>query len=222
MSEPLSKSSQSETGGAEPLDPVSLSALLASRLCHDLINPVGAIGSGLEVLEEPGMDKPMQDAAIDLIRSGGQKSIALLKFARLAYGAAGGFGAEIPMEDAAAVLREVYDWAKAELDWRLPSGMAPKEKVKTLLILGHAAADCVPRGGSVVISAEGPHYTVEASGPRTILQEDLVRALEGDTFELKPKFAPAYVAGLLAREAGGVISVVLDNDKVIMRVNFAN
>lgn len=209
------------TEAFKPLDPVTLSALIASRLCHDLINPVGAIGSGLEVLEEPGMEKAMQDAALDLIRSGGQKSIALLKFARLAYGAAGGFGVEIPMEEAAAILREVFGWAKAELDWRLPAGPAAKEKVKSLMVLAHAAADCVPRGGTVTVTGMGDDFLVEAVGPRTILQDDLVRALAGDTTELKPKFAPAYVAGLMARETGGSISASLEDGKVMLRAIFA-
>jgi histidine phosphotransferase ChpT len=208
------------SGPSEPLDPVTLSALLASRLCHDLINPVGAIGSGLEVLGEPGMDQEMKDTALALIESGGKKSIALLKYGRLAYGAAGGFGAEIPMEEAEAALKEVYALAKAELDWRVPGGLAAKELVKTLLILAFAAADCVPRGGRVAVSASGAGYAIEATGPRVILQQDLVRAAAGDTGDLKPKFAPAYIAGLMARAAGGDIAIALEDEKVVMRANF--
>lgn len=207
---------------ADPLDPIALSSLLASRLCHDLINPIGAIGSGLEVLDEPDMDQAMKDAALDLIRSGGKKSIALLKYARLAYGAAGGFGAQIPMEEAASVLKEIYGWAKADLDWRVSPGLAAKETVKTLLILTHAAADCAPRGGTVSVYEAGGEYVVEAAGPRTILQDDLVRAVRGETEDMKPKFAPAYIAGLMARAGGGDISVALDGDKVVMRAKFAD
>lgn len=206
---------------ADPLDPITLSSLLASRLCHDLINPIGAIGSGLEVLGEPDMDQAMKDAALDLIRSGGKKSIALLKYARLAYGAAGGFGAQIPMEEASAVLKEIYGWAKADLDWRVSPGSATKEKVKTLLILAYAAADCAPRGGTVSVYEAGGEYVVEAAGPRTILQDDFVRAVCGETEDLKPKFAPAYIAGVMARAGGGEISAALDGDKVVMRAKFA-
>lgn len=208
------------SGPTETPDPVALSALLASRLCHDLVNPVGAIGSGLEVLGEPGMDQEMKDTALALIESGGRKSIALLKYARLAYGAAGGFGAEIPMEEAEAALKEVYALAKADLDWRVPGGMVAKEKVKTLLILVFAAADCVPRGGLVTVRASGAGYAIEATGPRVILQQDLARAAAGDAAELKPKFAPAYIAGLMTRAAGGDIVITLEGEKVVMRANF--
>lgn len=203
------------------LDAISLSALLASRLCHDLINPVGALGSGLEVLDDETMDQAMRDSALDLIRSSGHKSIALLKYARLAYGAAGGFGAELPMEEAEAVLRELYNWCKAELVWKVAPGLAPKEHVKALLILAQAAADCAPRGGVVTVTGEAGHYRIEARGPRIILQDDLIAALGGEGADLKPKFAPAYVAGLLAREAGGLVDAALEGDKVVMRAIFA-
>ena len=205
---------------SDPLDPVTLSALLASRVCHDLINPVGALGSGLDVLADDEMDAAMKDAALDLIKSGGEKSVALLKFARLAYGAAGGFGTEIPMDEACEALKEIYKWAKADLEWRVASEAAPKEMVKAVLILAHAAADCVPRGGSVVVSGANGVYSIEASGPRTMLQDDLVRAAAGDAEDLKPKFAPAYIAGLMARSAGGDIRIALDGEKVEMALNF--
>ncbi|MGE0407672.1 MAG: histidine phosphotransferase family protein [Amphiplicatus sp.] len=204
----------------EALDAVALSALLASRLCHDLINPIGALGSGLEVLDDPDMDQTMRAAALDLIRSGGEKSVALLKYARLAYGAAGGRGAELPMEEAASILGELYKWFKAELVWKIEPGLAAKERVKTALILAYAAADCVPRGGTVAISGGADELRVEATGPRVILQPDLAAALAGAADELKPKFAPAYVAGLLAREAGGEASAVLDGERVLLRAKF--
>lgn len=203
------------------LDPVSLSALLASRLCHDLINPVGALGSGLEVLDDRGMDQTMKDAALDLIRSGGEKSIALLKYARLAYGAAGGPGAQIPLEEAELILRDLYRWSKAELAWQLAPALVDKEEAKAVMILAHAAADCVPRGGAVTVTGGAGDYTVEATGPRVMLQDDFAAALAGVTDDIKPKFAPAYVAGLMAREKGGEITAALDGEKVTMRAKFA-
>ncbi|MEQ1931355.1 MAG: histidine phosphotransferase family protein [Parvularculaceae bacterium] len=209
------------SAGSKILDPVALSALLASRVCHDLINPVGALGSGLEVLEDRDLDPPMRDAANDLIKSGGKKAIALLKFARLAYGAAGGFGAQIPMEDAEAAIKELYHWSKAELSWQAPPGLASKECVKILLILAQAASDCVPRGGKVTVAASADGYTVEAQGPRAMLHAELAAALAGNFEDLKPKFAPAYIAGLLARETGGTIEAVLEGERVTFTARLA-
>ncbi len=203
------------------IDPVALSALLASRVCHDLINPVGALGSGLDVLDETDQDAAMKDAALDLIRSGGQKAIAVLKFARLAYGSAGGFGAQIPMEEAELCLKDLYKWAKADLDWRISPGMRSKEAVKIALILGSFAADCVPRGGKVTVSEELQTIIVAAEGPRALLNEDLVAALQGRATELKPKFAPAFIAGELARAMGGETSAEIEGHRVTLRARLA-
>ncbi len=205
----------------DSLDPVSLAALMSSRLCHDLINPVGALASGLEVLGDSSMDESMKEAAIDLIRSSAEKSVALLKYARLAYGAAGGMGAELPYEEAHSVLKGMYAWSKASLDWRIAPAYAPKDEVKALLVLALAAADCAPRGGTVVVEGGRGGFTVHASGGRIIVHDDMTRALAGDMADLKPKNAPHYLAGLSARAAGGGIEVLVAEGAVTLAARFA-
>lgn len=202
------------------LDAVSLSALMSSRLCHDLINPVGALSSGLEVLADPSMDSSMKEAAIDLIRSSAEKSVALLKYARLAYGASGGMGAELPFEEAHGALKAMFAWSKARLDWRIAPGYAPKEEVKALLVLALAAADCAPRGGEVVVEGGRGDYALRVSSGRIIVQEEMIRVLRGDSAELKPKFAPHYLAGLSARAAGGGVDVETGEGFVAFSVRF--
>jgi histidine phosphotransferase ChpT len=203
------------------LDAPALSALMSSRLCHDLINPVGALSSGLEVLADPSMDEAMKEAAIELIRSSAEKSVALLKYARLAYGAAGGAGAELPFEEAHSVLKGMFAWSKASLDWRIAPGYAPKDEVKALLVLTLAAADCAPRGGVILVEGGRGDYAVKASGGRIMVQADIARALAGDTAELKPKFAPHYLAGLAARAGGGGVDVLIEDGAVSFTVRFA-
>ena len=188
------------------IDAVSLSALISSRICHDLVNPIGALSSGLEVLADPSMDSSMHEAALELIKSSAEKSVALLKYARLAYGASGGLGAELPFEEAKSVLGALLAWSKAKLDWRIAPGYAPKDEVKSLLVMGVAAADCVPRGGDVVIEGARGAYDIRVTGQRVIMQEDLTKAIAGDTHELKPKFTPHYLSGLAARAVGGEIT----------------
>lgn len=205
----------------DAIDAVSLSALMSSRLCHDLINPIGALSSGLEVLGDPAMDAAMQEAALDLIRSSAEKSVALLKYARLAYGASGGVGAELPYGEARNVLSALLAWTKARLDWRIAPGDAPKEEVKALLVIGAAAADCVPRGGDIVIEGARGGYEIRVAGQKVILQDDVSRALQGDPFDLKPKFTPHYLSALAARNAGGGIAVVQEGDGVAFRISFS-
>lgn len=201
---------------------LALSALLASRVCHDLINPVGAVGSGLDVLDDPDMDETMRAAAIDLIRSGAARAIALLKYARLAYGSAGGYGAQINLDDAREALRAFYDGVKADLDWRLAGGSADKDRVRTLLILGAAAADSAPRGGAVKIEGDPGAFKIEATGKKVLLQDDLARALAGHNADIMPKYAPALIAGRLARRAGGAVSARLEGETAIFEASFPN
>ncbi|HNS87313.1 MAG TPA: histidine phosphotransferase family protein [Parvularculaceae bacterium] len=171
------------------------------------MNPVGALASGLEVLHDPSMDASMKEAAVDLIKSSAEKSVALLKYARLAYGASGGLGVELPFEEARHVLEGVFAWQKAKLDWRIAPGQAPKDEVKALLVLALAAGECAPRGGDVVVEGARGGYEIRVTGQRVIIQEDMIRALEGDATELKPKFTPHYLSALAARTAGGGVEL---------------
>lgn len=205
--------------GEEP-DALALSALISSRVCHDLINPVGALSSGLEVLDDPTMEGTMHDAAMDLIRAGAKKAIALLSYARLAYGAAGGFGAQISLEDAQKALAALFDITKADLDWGIGGGLAAKENVKVLMVLAYAAADCVPRGGLVSITGDINSFTITATGKKVLLNEDLIRALGGDAHEITPKFSPALIASQLVSATGGAITVERTDDAVIFKANF--
>ncbi len=204
----------------DDLDVLSLSALMSSRLCHDLINPVGALAAGFEVLADASMDEGMREAAIDLIKSSAEKSVAVLEYARLAYGAAGGLGAELAYNDAHGVLKGMFAWSKASLDWRIAPGFAPKDEVKALLVLTLAAADCAQRGGSVVVEGARGGFTIKATGGRIFVQEDMTRALAGDTFELKPRFAPHYLAALSARQAGGGVDFHAEEGAVSFEARF--
>lgn len=217
MSEAVDFSKQNEdskndgSDGGAP-DALALSALISSRVCHDLINPAGAISSGLEVLDDPSIDGSMREAAFDLVRSGATKAVALLSYARLAYGAAGGFGAQISLDDAKKVMIDLVATTKADLEWKMEPGLAAKENVKVLLTLAYAAIDGVPRGGTVTVDGTIDDFKVTATGKKVLLTDSLVRALAGDTGELTPKFTPAYIASELAAQRGGEITASLIDD----------
>jgi len=227
MSDPLVADTASAVMTNEPasddvsaLSAVDLSALLCSRVCHDLINPVGAIGSGLSMLDDTASDADMREMADSLVREGTQKALALLSFARLAYGAAGGYGAQIKTEDAQAVLDTLFDTTKATLDWQVPLGIADKNRIKVLLILTAAASECVPRGGHVTVSQENESYRINITGQRLFLNDDFIRALNGEGTDIKPKFTPAYLAGVLAREQNGTATAEKTDERITMAAVF--
>ena len=150
------------------LAPMDLAALLCSRVCHDVISPVGAIVNGLEVLEDE-KDPEMREVAIELIKKSAASASARLQFCRLAFGAAGSIGASIDTGDAETVTRGLIANDRTTLVWNPARQFAPKNKVKLLLNLSLIALSAIPRGGVVTVDFTGQDETlairVEAKGP---------------------------------------------------------
>ena len=136
------------------LGPLDLAAMLCSRVCHDVISPVGAIVNGLEVLEDDS-DPSMRDVAFELIKKSAASASARLQFCRLAFGAAGSAGASIDTGDAEAVARGLLETEKTSIDWKAPRRLLSKNNVKLLFNLAQIAAATIPRGGVVEVQVEG-------------------------------------------------------------------
>ncbi len=205
------------------LDAHDLAALLCSRVCHDVISPVGAIVNGLEVLEEDN-DPSMHDFALDLIRKSAQQASARLQFARLAFGAAGSAGAAIDLGDAEAVAKGMFQDDKIALTWASPRLLMPKNKVKLLLNLVMLATNAIPRGGSLhveVIAADGDDgsFTLTAKGLNARVPshaEALIRG-EPESGVVDAHAIQPFYTGLVAKAAGMGISMTLDGDTVVIR-----
>src|SRR5437762_1560850 len=116
------------------MNDLEFAALLCSRVCHDLISPVGAVVNGLEVLEDDN-DEQTKTFAMELIKRSAQQASARLQFCRLAFGAAGSAGAMIDLGDAEAVARGFLEDEKTRLGWNVPRALLPKNRVKLLLNL---------------------------------------------------------------------------------------
>lgn len=137
------------------LKATDLAAMLCSRVCHDLINPVGAIGNGLEVLSDPSQ-AAMADGAQELIVNATRQARAKLEFARLAYGASSTAGTDFDTRECERVAKLLFEIEKADLDWQVPLILLPKHKAKLLMNMLLIASTAVPRGGVVTAKVEGP------------------------------------------------------------------
>lgn len=201
------------------LDALDLSALLCSRVCHDVISPVGAIVNGLEVLEDDA-DASMHDFALDLIRKSARTASARLQFARIAFGAAGSAGASIDLADAEKVSRGMFADEKTQLTWAAPQALFPKNKVKLLLNLVMIAMNAIPRGGllDVVVggTAEAATMTIKAKGSYARIPPHVEELIEGraEGGSVDAHGILAYYAGLVARTAGMGVRFSIEGDTV--------
>jgi histidine phosphotransferase ChpT len=194
--------------GMDLMIDMRVAELLASRLCHDLVGPIGAVNNGMELMEDESFGMA-EDAMTLAANSAGQAS-NLLQFYRLAYGMAGqrqggDFG---PTRELAAGF---LTHSKSQLDWPagpVPEGL-PDGTVKMLLNLIALAAEALPRGGTVGISivrgSAGFELEVKAVGADAGLREEAQAAIGEDAAveDLTPRNVHGYFTRLLAKRLGG-------------------
>ena len=199
-----------------------LAALLCSRLCHDMLSPVGALSNGLELLADE-KDPEMRRKCFELLEQSAQISADKLKFFRLAYGAAGGFGDEVPSQEPQELITAlVRANERIELDWALADAKLPKPAVKVLLNLAAIAIDALIRGGTLAVGAErregATEIAVRAAGPRVAFDTNIGKALEGTLAngELSGRTAPAHMIRLLDEELGGGVQYELSGEALVM------
>jgi histidine phosphotransferase ChpT len=204
------------------LDGLDLASLACSRVCHDVISPVGAIINGLEVLEEE-KDAEMRQVALDLIKKSAAAASARLQFCRLAYGAAGSAGASIDTSDAENVTRGLIGDERTKLVWNVPRQLAPKNKVKLLLNLCQLAFSAIPRGGVVTVTVTGEGETIEAEIEAKGLNARLAKgaaaliAGEPESGAIDAHTIQPFLAGVVARACGMAVRVETDAEIVRLR-----
>jgi histidine phosphotransferase ChpT len=199
-----------------------LAALLCSRLCHDMLSPVGALSNGLELLRDE-RDPEMRQRCMELLEQSARISADKLKFFRLAYGAAGGFGDEVQAQEPKELVEAlVRANERIALEWAVADGALPKPAVKVLLNLAAIAIDALVRGGTLAVGAErrdgATEIAVRAAGPRVAFDGNIGKALDGslDLAELSGRTAPAHMIRLLAEELGGGLQYALSAEALVM------
>ena len=199
-----------------------LAALLCSRLCHDLLSPVGALSNGLELLADE-KDPEMRARCFELLEQSARVSTDKLKFFRLAYGAAGGFGDSVQAQEPHDLISAlVAPNERVELEWAVSDGALPKAAVKVLLNLASIALDALVRGGTLSVGAErrdgATEIAVRAAGPRVAFDGSIGKALDGSLSEadISGRTAPAHMIRLLAEEMGGGLQYALSAEALVM------
>ena len=201
-------------------DALDLAALLCSRVCHDLISPVGAIVNGLEVLAEE-KDEETKNFALELIKKSANTASAKLQFCRIAFGAAGSAGAQIDLGDAQTIARGFLEDEKTKLTWNLPRALLAKNRVKLLLNMLLIAGQTIPRGGTLTVdsigSGEAMSFQVSAAGANAKIAPTVPPLLAAASIEgLDAHRIQPFYTGLLAKACGLAVSMAMEGDAVVV------
>jgi histidine phosphotransferase ChpT len=200
---------------------LDLAALLCSRVCHDLISPVGAIVNGLEVLAEE-KDEATKQFALDLITKSARTASAKLQFCRIAFGAAGSAGAQLDTGDAETLSRGFFEDDRTKLAWNIPRSLLAKNRVKLLLNMLLIAGQAIPRGGTLTVDAvgsgESTGFKVAAVGTNAKIPQAIPPLLTGepgaeaiDAHKIQP-----FYAALLAKACGLSVGMTTEGDAVVV------
>lgn len=188
---------------------IDFASLLCSRLCHDLLSPVGALNNGIELLADEN-DPDMRERVLELLAESARVSAAKLKFFRLAFGAAGSFADQVDTREAKSAIEGLFGHgSRIEIGWMVQQPTMEKAALKILMNLALIAGDALVRGGRLDIGSEGSEIVVRAEGPRIVLDAELRSALTGE-IDLATLSARAVVAGLvhhLADSRGGTLQM---------------
>ncbi|MFD1702872.1 histidine phosphotransferase ChpT [Methylopila henanensis] len=206
------------------LDGLDLAALIASRVCHDVISPVGAIVNGLEILEDE-KDEGMRGFAFDLIKKSAAQASARLQFCRIAFGAAGSAAAVLDLGDAEQVARGFIEDQKTKLVWEANRQLLLKNKVKLLLNLVLVATTTIPRGGVIAVSAEGEGdataFRIVATGPTARVPANVVDLIAGRAPEdrVDAHVIQPFYAGLVAKAANMEVTIEaeVEGERIVTR-----
>lgn len=207
--------------GSFSLSELDLAALLCSRVCHDVISPVGAITNGLEVLEDDN-DEQMRGFAMDLIKKSAVRASASLQFARLAYGAAGSAGAELDLGELRDVACGFAESDKISVTWNASTAAVEKEFARLLLNLVVIALHAIPRGGTIAVDVngpgDGPNMMLRCSGTDARVPEHANELIAGEppAAAVDARSIQPYFTGLLARQVGANVEVAMNGDDVMI------
>ncbi|MFM2301289.1 MAG: hypothetical protein RLZZ84_1025 [Pseudomonadota bacterium] len=206
---------------------LDLASMLCSRLCHDLLSPVGALSNGIELLADES-DPDMRGRCLELLEQSARISADKLRFFRLAFGSAGGFGDHIPIDEA----RELVDALVANngritVNWALGTTVLPKTAIKVLLNLSLIAIEALVRGGTLDIGVElratdigsgGSEIVVRAAGAKIAFDPMVGQALDGTLppEDISNRTAPAWMIGQLAARDGGALQYALTDEALVL------
>jgi histidine phosphotransferase ChpT len=189
---------------------IEFAALMVSRVCHDLVGPLGAVVNGMELLEDE-RDADMRADAIRLVTSSAEQALARIQFMRIAFGAAGSAGAELDLGEIGRLITGLLQGGKVQLTWNVPRLYWPKDWAKLVMNATLLAADCLPRGGMVTVEAgsdpAAPSFKIRAEGLNARVTEDVDRAFRGEALNVDARHVQPFLTHKLSRTVNAAMTI---------------
>ena len=196
---------------------IEFAALLVSRVCHDLVGPLGAVVNGMEVLEDE-RDPGMRTEAIKLVTQSADQALARIQFMRIAFGAAGSAGAELDLGEIGRLVTGLLDGGKVTLQWNVPRLYWPKDWAKLLMNATLLGADCLPRGGVVTVEANSdpamPSFRIKAAGLNARVTEEVDRSLRGESASVDARHVQPFLTHKLSRTVNAGLTITAGETSV--------
>ena len=189
-------------------DTIDFASLMCSRLCHDLLSPVGSFGNGLELMADEG-DPEMRATFVALLESSSKSAINKLKFFRLSFGSAGGYGDSIAVTDIVEAVSGLVNEGRAtEINWISDTTSLPKPAARVLLLLAQVVVEALVRGGRIDMAAEARdgalEIAVRGAGDRVVL-DAATEAMFASATDPSPKTVGIALARRIAAARGGEV-----------------
>ena len=187
---------------------LDFASFLASRLCHDLLSPIGAFSNGLELLEDE-RDPEMRARCMELLRESARSSVAKLRYFRLAFGMAGGYGDSVDLAEAQGIVDALFGSDRTQVVWMVDAPSLGKPALRLLLNMVLIAGDALVRGGELTVGLEagqsGTEIVVRAAGDRVILDRDVAATLDPASAAptLSARTSVAHLIRTLVDDGGG-------------------
>jgi histidine phosphotransferase ChpT len=190
---------------------IEFAALLVSRVCHDLVGPLGAVVNGMEVLEDE-RDPAMRGEAIKLVTVSADQALARIQFMRIAFGAAGSAGAELDLGEIGRLVSGLLLGGKVQLTWNVPQLYWGKDWAKLLMNSTLLAADCLPRGGTVTVEAgqdpQSPSFHIRAEGLNARVTEEMNQAIKGEAQNVDARHVQPFLTYKLSRTVNTTLAIM--------------
>ncbi|MBX2806926.1 MAG: hypothetical protein KTR19_13210 [Hyphomicrobiales bacterium] len=200
------------------LDDLNFSAFMSSKICHDLVGPVGAISNGLELLEEE-TDEQTRAYALELIQFSANVARNRLEFARLAFGASSALGSDVELEVVEKIARGFVEEGKHKLHWSSYRGYLDKTCVRFVLTMIMISMTSVPAGGDIFVKLTGdkdvPELEIRCTGRGARIPQEIASMLMGNTDDINPRSIIDYYALRLAETCRMPLTVRKDEDDIV-------